>query len=299
MSYSITPYRLLLIGSFTYPAVFSSCEFFSHELGKRFALLGNVELECRSFDDTSPYRRADIVLIHSYFDRGCYRQLDQIRTETRCCKVVSFMELAHERTDHSYVYSCEIPDELKLNCSHIELPVVKKYYRLGVKKENSILLDHLWPGGTNELHHELWSVLESLQEFYDIAQLQRLESESIPAFIRRIPLLPHPDYLEATAEFERFIVTHIGSYNHTAVDMAMQGAQIFVPYAGGRSFVPKNIVELLGMKLFHTSHDIPRMLKEPSITLSVAQAQNCGTDLDDIVIQLDQDFQKWTWGCPP
>jgi len=68
------------------------------------------------------------------------------------------------------------------------------------------------------------------------------ETGDPPPWVRSIREAIYPSYLAETAPFETFLVTHPGSYEHSIIDMAARGSQVFVPSWEGRPFCHPSIL---------------------------------------------------------
>ena len=114
---------------------------------------------------------------------------------------------------------------------------------VGVEKlPGSVLFDHAW-GWVEGYNNYVGSVpnlwLNRLYEWFQgyggtVAQMESLLNEerakiSVPDWVHKVPKAGYPEYLKLTAPYENFIVTHVGSYEHSIIDMAARGIRVLVP----------------------------------------------------------------------
>lgn len=290
-------YKLLLIGSFTSWKTNTSCEFFSEEFAKRFSKLP-VSVIKHHFNDPE-FPEADIALVHAYDSTLAVQQVDKIKCKVK--KVVLFMEEPKYEFgfDHCYFYN------QKFMCSdkgtYIHIPLAKEQYETVPKESGSILLDHdsqLFPCyrvSNWDWNERLWDFFTKHKQYRPIYQLERGNVQR-PEFIKKIPIQSHRDYLNATAHIETFICTHAGSYNHTAVDMAVRGMKVIVPIvpisgSNQETFVPGCLVRDLSMSLISNEVCLEQLLNAKSKQISLLDK---ATDLDEVVSIMDRDFKFWT-----
>lgn len=282
-------YKLLLIGCFPPWRENTSCSFFSEEFADAFGKKQNVELITHHFDDLN-VPDADFALIHAYTEKA-FRFVPILKTRVK--KSCYFMEnyLRGLDFDHFVFYDPEFikPDS---NKTFVKIPLVKKYYEVLPKKPKTLLLDHdakLFPFYKNkdkDWNEKIWSLLSNDRCGYErIAQLGRCDTNH-PDFIEVIPKQDHVGYIEATKDFETYFVTHIGSYNHTAVDMAVRGIRTIVP----KGFIPSGLTKELNMIEVSTDQEILNALKNHS----EGQPQiDKATDFNDIVELIHNQFLSW------
>lgn len=202
--------------------------------------------------------------------------------------------------DHYYfyngAYSCS-----PLPKTYIRIPVVKDKYKILPKEPGTLLLDHdsklftYYQQETHDWNEKIWSLLEHNRcGYHRIVQLERSPDIVRPSFIETIPIQSHDEYLAATACFETFLATHAGSYNHTAIDMALRGSRVINPatmsdiFVG--TFVPKYQSDELDMVVVRTMEELEATLSDHRPGLpQLGKA----TDLDEVVAIMDRDFQAW------
>lgn len=283
-------YKLLIIGSFTKQKCNTSCEFFSNEFANRFEKLDHVEVIRHHFDNED-FPKADIALVHAYASTPGANNCKKLKT--RVSKAVYFMEEAiNLGFDYYYYYGC---NPCKMPGKYIKAPVSKKLLNYEDKIPNSVLLDHdvsLFPCYNSPIYdwnNFFWEYFtRNKNKFGRIAQLGRGPVER-PDFIEVIPVADSESYLKATVNFETFICTHAGSYNHTALDMALRGTRVVAPYST-LSFVPQCTVNDFNMYTMKNSQDLDAIFSKPFINNDQIYK---ATDLDEIVQIMDKDFVDW------
>lgn len=289
-------YNLLFIGCFAPWRTNTSCEFFSDELSARFAALPHVNTTRIHFNEVD-FPQADIALIHAYTSTPSIVNLEKLKTKVK--KVVWFMEEPIQELEFDHYYFYEKKFEETSHKTYVKIPVVKSKYDILPKEPGTILLDHdsfLFANAGSPGHdwtQRIWDFfVKNKDKYRSIYQLERGPVDSDrPKFIKTIPMQSHQDYLKTTSRFETFICTHAGSYNHTAVDMAVRGTRVIVPESEYFSFVPRCLVNDLGLKIVFDENDLTKVLDE--VPICVPQLEKA-TDLDDVVALMDSDFKQWT-----
>jgi hypothetical protein len=99
-----------------------------------------------------------------------------------------------------------------------------------------VLLDHSWiDEARTAARDQRWTTavqqgLNGWSKSHDVAQLVRNNVPTIaPRHVRLIDHQPFARYMELTAHFDYFVLTHHGSYNGSIVDMAARGATVLAP----------------------------------------------------------------------
>ena len=209
------------------------------------------------------------------------------------------MEMYTNGFDRCYYYNLDHHDP---NHTYVKIPLVKKYFTCEEKEPGSILLDHdgeqfNWHKDPHwDWNEKIWNFFASRRDIFpNVWQLERGNVDR-PSFIKTIKMNDPEEYLKETSKFEKFICTHAGSYNHTAVDMAIRGTKVFVPFdpcAYHKTFVPRCLVDDLDMVLYKDEKELEELLNR---SLIYKPKLDQGTDLDDVVALMDRDFQQW---CKP
>jgi glycosyltransferase involved in cell wall biosynthesis len=293
------PYRLLL-ASDDKPDdpkdIFLSYQMMNWGLWKEFSRLSHVTLLYQ--EGREPIQAMDPVdytLIHSCFGMPIYRNMETLRKLTRK-QVLNFIELPlakSEGVDHNFTY---LAPRDKTFTDQIPFPAIRSLLdesTRGVKKwPGSILIDHPWKVGAcwNE---RLWEWLEPLKKSRIVGQLRRPEHEKemLPSWIQSIPLSNYPDYLKSTAPYENFILTHLGSYEHSVIDMAARGIRVLVPVnKNGATFAPREVVSGLKLSTFSSKEELMALLAQP-VKNNGWRADLC-TDMPEVVARIDAYCQK-------
>jgi hypothetical protein len=282
-------YKLLLVGCFPSWRENTSCSFFSEEFRDYFCALPHVELITHHFDDHN-LPNADFALVHAYHEQAI---LMGKLLKSKVKKSSYFMENHFDYLgyDHYFFYDPEFIKP-RSDQTFIKIPLVKKYYEVAPKRPKTLLLDHdanLFPFAGNPLkdwNKKIWNILSKDRCGYErIAQLGRHENNH-PDFIEVIPKQSHQDYLNATKDFETYFITHLGSYNHTAVDMAVRGIRTIVP----KGFVPVGLSQELGMIEVTTDEQIIAALKDHGAgKVQIDKA----TEFSDLANKIDEYFQSF------
>lgn len=283
-------YKLLFIGCFDNFRQFTSCEFFTDELYKRFSKLSHVDIIPLHFNTTT-FPEADFALAHCYSNSPAIQNMDVLNSRVK--KSAYFMEVANDKFSISYHYDPFYRNFS--NSSFINVPVVKEYYDVDSKEPGSILLDHdgerfPWYGDSDlDWNEKIWDFFSKNRDKYpNVWQLERGNVKR-PDFIKTVSFTNHQDYLKNTSRFEKFVCTHYGSYNHTAVDMAVRGTKVIVPHVAQRDFVPFGVSSELSMITIYDLEELDVALQQP---FRFEPKLDRATDLDEIVAKMDCDFQE-------
>jgi hypothetical protein len=268
-------------------------------LWNEFSKLPHVTLEFQSIYEPLPNIHPDFVLFHACFGDLEFGQLAAMRRMAKY-KTMSFMELGlpKEHVDYCFVY---LPPTIT-HCEEIPLPCLSAVLdeHNSAKSKGTILLDHVWPPycGTNkEWSPRLYNWLTPLKHRFAISQLRRggcSASENFPNWVAPIEEKPYTEYLDITARFETYILTHPGSYEHSVIDMAYRGTQVLVPIMDGKPFIPKSTVERLNLSTFSTKFELAALLERPA---RVANKRQSFSDMSKVVSRIDAYCQRelsWT-----
>lgn len=200
-------------------------------------------------------------------------------------RVINFMECPHAAADWNYCF-----DGVEARrTTQIPLPIARDLMTIEPKIPGTILLDHRWPDplpAGRDWSDRLWNFFAEHTGRY-VAALDRCDSP-LPEFIQRIPCQRYEDYLAATARFERFIVTHHGSYNHSAVDMGLRGTQVIVPETPDGPFIPSGNIGLLNAAVIHSSADLLAVLGKP---VEAGSLLHRSTDLKTVAEMIVRDSE--------
>lgn len=277
-------YTMLFVGHFE--GQNTSVEFFSRELARRFEHHGINVIRQNHTETALPL--TNVIFFHTFNESTAIQTWYHVRH--RRPLTVAFMENPMPFGLYNFYYNQQPSTS---DFDHlIPPPVIQRLYNNVPKRPGSILLDHdvewlSWVGHRSmDWNAQIWDVLcDRGAEFPDIYQLARGEAKGRPDFIKVIPVSRMEDYLKATEEFETFVTTHMGSFNHTAVDMAIRGTRVLVPKTISGSFVPQPLVDRFQMQQCDSLNELVQMMLRAPAT--VGESQVCKTiDLDDVVTKI-------------
>lgn len=266
------PYSLLLV-SLTKPttpeAIRCSNHMIAYGLWSEFEKLPHVTLHHQGSDEPlASDTPCDFVLIHAYLGRPIYDELAAIRSNTRR-KVMVILEIPHHSplVDHSFLF---LPIE-HANSEQIRMPIIRTLLDASRRPTwpGSVLLDHVWLpfcGTERDWTERLHQWLAPVVDRHPVGQLKRggyEAAEQFPPWVVSIPEAGYPDYLRATAEYETFILTHPGSYEHSIADMAARGIRVLVPVSNGKAFCHPSIIEDLKLETFRNGDELLSLLDGP------------------------------------
>lgn len=293
------PYNLLLCSSITKKPEDITCSVHMNSYGlmNEFSKLNHVTFDqCDGFDTFNKDGEWDFVLIHMYFDKPIFNYLSTLRKSVKH-KIMLIMECPNRNPelDQEFVFNEVFYGWDKVTI--IKNPIVSNLINLTshIKKEpNSILIDHVWFGDKVSKDHSdmIYDWLSPLKDGRLISQLGRgvfEKQEHFPNWISKIPESNYITYLENTAKYENFILTHPGSYEHSVIDMASRGCRVIVPVMDGKSFCPKCVVESLNLPVFSTRDQLHNIL---SVSPPKDYDKSAFNDFSNIVAILDEYCQK-------
>lgn len=250
-------YRLILVGQFQQNTA-TSVEVYTRALATHLQALG-VTIIPLDFTETA-FPEGDAVLFHAYHHAPAVQAFKARRPPVKFAAM--FMELPLDiGCDHYFYYDCgnhkHVPARQQ---TLIPIPLDKSLYSIVPKRVGSILLDHDYECFAQhnqpdfDWNHAIWDLVDQNRDMFpDIYQLARGAARDRPSCIKVIPLSDLPEYLRATQAFETFVATHAGSYNHTAMDMAVRGTRIVVPQTKKfGTFIPQGMIDQYGMQVCHT-----------------------------------------------
>ncbi len=243
----------------------------------------------------------DFVLIHSYFGTPIFEKIPELRSLTRH-KIINFIELALPPclVDYNFVFLAKPEEIAEHRAEQISFPCIKSLLDASlegvVKQPGSVLLDHTWLqyGGTNKLWCDrLYQWLEPLKDSRMVGQMRRPNHDvghTFPDWLKAVPETNYPNYLNLTAPYENYVLTHPGTYEHSIVDMVARGIRVMVPVVGGVPFAPRPIVDDMHLTTFSSQEEFLAKLAEP-IDKSDWRRNLC-TDMPDIVARIDSYCQN-------
>lgn len=230
-------------------------------------------------------------------------QVDYLRT--KCKKVVSFLECP-AKADFCFVLK-HTYDKIPIENQYLLSPIYLPEFTHNVPKEpKSILLDHLclvWMNDKNkEWSRNIWEWLEEIKDEYKLYCLvdadtayankgnpHEVQMKYLPKYITPIFATNYVDYMKKTETMETFIVTHMGSYNFSVVDMISRGIRVFAPY----KFVPKINEHLFSLSNFKNKEELLTIIKKPiDNDYNNNNIKKC-ISIDTVAQQMNEVFQKW------
>jgi|GEM_PF-6572502 len=207
-------YSLAILGYDPKVASHFSVEAFTDRLWSSFAELKHVELETYDIRNVPAWRssRAEVCLVHCYAEDFRAHGAELAR---QFMVTSSFMEIPYN-VMIPFVFCRGAGISREILVSYPSLVDIDDSPSLSDK----ILLDHWWPGNKGPVTDELYRHLELLGETFEVYQFERHCPELIPSWVQRIETCPFDQYVQRTAGFRFFVMTHPGSYNGSVVDMA-------------------------------------------------------------------------------
>ena len=273
----------------------SSTHMITWALWSEFTKLPHVILEFQSIYEPLSDSSPDFVLFHACFGENALSRLAEIRKHVKH-KTMVFMELTlpESYVDYSFTY---LPQTITVPYEEVSLPCLCTALdeHNNVKTHNSILLDHIWPnycGTDKEWSSRIYEWLEPYADRYSVAQLRRsgcAAFENFPSWVTPIAEKPYIEYLDITAHYETYILTHFGSYEHGVIDMAYRGTRVLVPILNDRPFIPQATIERLNLATFSTQDELLALLDAPP---SIANQRKLFTDISDVVARIDAYCQE-------
>ena len=201
----------------------ASCQMLTWGLADGFAGLEHVRTQVFPWS-VDPAPAVDIAVVHTY-SGNLPLVFDRIRS-TGVAGLALFLEVGKPAADRSFFYGYDVPASPH---THIRMPIISGETRSVPKRRGAVLLDHMWPTpDARDSWRQCLDAIEPIRGRLDVHQIARgteLQEER-PAWVRPLAAVGYPAYMAATAEFESFVVTHAGSYNHSIVDMATRGVRV-------------------------------------------------------------------------
>ena len=300
------PYSLAIYSLWTpdtAAGILSSFQMMGWGLRREFSKLGHVDLRYDAHGDGPvTVKQADFTLVHNLFMQPIYNQLAEIREKTKH-KISVIQEIPYPSPliDRCFTFlPTPWPDRsiLQLPWPEVEqvtLPCVRELLEPTAhftKARGSVLLDHGWieNGVQTDWLPQLYGWLQHRMQNTPVAQLrrERCEKAAPPTWVKPIAECGYPTYLALTADFEWFVVTHPGSYEHSIIDMAARGIRVLVPTLNGRPFCNQSIIDDLGLRTFSTEAELCNLLDN----LPPVPKLDKLNDMPDIVAKLDNYYQE-------
>ena len=287
-------------------------------LWSEFSKLPHVTLAYQNSDEPLMAQPpVDFCLMHCYFSAPIFMQMDALRALTNR-KIINFMEIAHDEppaiVDYNFTY---LPRQPRWGpTEQVSFPYVGSLLNAAPNVEKwakSVLLDHSSQVELLRGPEELWcsklhSWLGDYAKTHKVAQLRRnnvdvnpegvLQGQSIgpqsiqqlPEWVGSVPEACYPEYLERTAPYENFILTHPGSYEHSIIDMVARDIRVLVPMQNGRTFAPAAIVEQMNLETFQSREQLLTILDRPFN--DKGRRKSFCTDMPEIVRRVDAYCQQ-------
>ncbi len=273
------PYRLLFVTCRkpdTPRDIRNSFQMNAWGLWSEFSKLPHVTLtyqdsEASGFDQPP----VDFTLFHTYFSAGIFDYIHSIRAITSK-RVMNITETALPApvVDYNFTF---LSTDWGAPSEQIRFPYPDELINGGPKAEKwpkSVLLDHLirnnpaWCPFYACWHERLWEWLKPLSKDRVIGQMRGGwfdPEDTIPSpnWVQTLPLLCYPEYLERTAPYENYVLTHPGTYEHSVIDMVTRGIRVLIPSERGTPFVNPSIVKELKLPTFSTKEEFLSIINSP------------------------------------
>ena len=268
------PYSLRII-SYDKPdtpaGIFLSAQMMGWGLWSAFKNMQHVTLRYQNSEEQPQcLMPVHFSLLHTYFDSPIYSNLAAVRAST-LKSIINVMEASHSGADYNFTFL------KRSGCGHLPFPIVQEFLDKDTgtcKWPGSILLDHkiseeLDPDYSN-WSEWLYEWLAPLAGSRKIGQLRRPEWESenshFPQWISSIPQSNYLDYLERTAQYETFIMTHPESYGHSIVDMIARGIKSLFPRRLASRLRTLRLLRVLKLTTFSSGEELTSLLnRAPSL----------------------------------
>ena len=268
---------------------YNSVQMMVWSLWDEFSKLPHITLEFQSISEPLIDKQYDFVLFHSYFSNDSGNCLSQMRKRVRY-KTLSFLE-TKANVDYCFTY---LPNPHPADSEEILLPCPTTILdsHNATKIPGSILLDHIWQpdlGTWRELSPSLYEWFEPCHTKYSISQLKRDPTENFPNWVLPITAKAYPIYLDSTAHFETYILTHPGTYEHSVLDMAYRGTRVLVPCVNNTLFIAKSIIDRLGLSTFSTKDELLALIDAP---INIMDKRGLFTSISKVVSVIDAYCQR-------
>ena len=291
------PYRLLILGHVppngTWQTAAGVYAMVTQGIIEPFAAMGHVNVEAARVLDfiKAPKKfhlpQADVVIVTAFC--GEEPTLAEVRNATGAKKVVSFREIPADY-DHSFIFAQ--PNDFyrrkyKGHYTTFKLPCCKRLMVNKPKVPSSILVDHTWHVEDHTEQIEGWLEGYTKGPVYRLLRPGSENFHPVPSWMKTVCYRPYPEYLDATATFERHIVTHIEGYGFGVVDFAARGTQVI----SWPDMLPSDVEVDLDIPVFYDKTELLGMLDLP-VGRDVCKIDKC-TDYGTIARAMDKQFQEW------
>ncbi len=218
---------------------------------------------------------ADVTLLHTTFDAISYRPAVLEKIRARCKVVIGWMEIMPREEqlrffDRFFYYANPLPPPRNPAMIHLPPPYEPSDYprwpKVGGRRR--ILLDHSvacypnWHSPTWDWTDEIRQAVQPLTEKgWTIGQLNRGPQD--PPWVEKVEQSEVREYLRRLVEYDCFVVTHAGSFNHSAKDARIMGLQVVYPLRDNTPFVPVTVAARLGMIQVREVEDLVEAVQQP------------------------------------
>lgn len=249
--------------------------------------------------------KVDFIIVINYHPFFTKENIDILKR--KCKKVISFIEVG-EPTDYSFIFKNAPLKQQKDKYTIIPAPYISNCYSNIKKEPKTILLDHIYLNAwKNKKLNEyawskrIWAWLEEIKGDYKIYSLISRDLElkcgnpktehlkALPKWIIPIHATNYIDYLKKTQTMETFIITHVGSYNFSVVDMLVRGIRILTPPKA----IPQYNIDKFNIPVFKNKKELLNSIRKPiNREKWNNQLRNC-TNMIKIVSIINEKIQGW------
>jgi len=255
--------------------------------------------------DLSKIPNVDFIIVINYHPFFTQENISLLKK--KCKKVISFLEIG-ELSDFSFMFKNTSFKQDKDKTEIISAPYISNFYSNVPKESKSILLDHIYLNAwkNDKINHyawskRIWTWLEEIKNEYKIYSLISRSIElkcgnpkeehlkTLPKWIIPIQATNYIDYLKKTQTMETFIVTHVGSYNFSVIDMLVRGIRVLSPVEA----IPKFNIDRFNIPIFNNRIELLRLINAPiNKDKWNNQIQKC-TGMKKVVSIIDNKIQGW------
>ena len=271
------------------------------ELGKLPHVTLTYQDAYYSLDSSQP--PVDFTLFHTYFSSPIFGDMPLIRALTsKHTMNIAETGLPKGYIDRNFTF---LPNsDFGAPTEQIKFPYPDELINRSPKVEKwakSVLLDHLirnnpaWCPFYACWHEKLWEWLKPLSKQCVVGQMRGgwfdpTEDIPSPDWVQTLPLLRYPEYLERTAPYENYVLTHPGTYEHSVIDMVSRGIRVLIPVQDGATFVNPSMVEELKLSVFSTEEEFLSIINSPVDTGS--WRKDLCTPMSEVVRRIDAHCQR-------
>lgn len=265
--------RILLIG-YTVPDwlhVGISMQMLTHGMEAALRRLP-VELQTihaeRRHDPGVLLPEADAVVVIDFYSPVIQRDLKTgwLREQTRAKQIVSLCECSFADADHSFLFDRTFYRD-DGSCTYFPLPCLTEFMAVEPKTPKSVLLDYK-PHFEPDMTEQIAGWVAPLAGEYSFSRIVIPDHVTHP-YETRIPRTHYRGYLDQTARFEKYVVTHRETYGFSVIDMAARGTLILAPAdcphipEGQRDFLRPCLIDDLVVQTFRTRDELLDLIRQP------------------------------------